>query len=193
MAKLGELFIREICYGVHLRDGLLETALYEVEGEPAGFVAYTPRSITFHRQGLEKHWFYASWITLISLLQDPRRLLHLLRALRVVFSRRTEHEREQDPLGEVVCMAVRRQYLTSDFVGRTGLRISRELVAHASDRLRRDGVDKMRMLVDVWNKSVLFLYHSLGAHFESYTQAGEPMVQVWFDLTGGDSKSPDLT
>ena len=55
MAHLGELFIREICYGIHLREGVLEATLYEVLGEPAGFVAYTPRSITFHRQGLGKH------------------------------------------------------------------------------------------------------------------------------------------
>ena len=81
-----------------------------------------------------------------------------------------------------MCIAVRRQYLTHDFVRRTGLRISQELIVHASNRLREAGVLKMRMLVDPWNKSALFLYHSLGASFESYSHAGESMVQVWFEL-----------
>ncbi len=40
----------------------------------------------------------------------------------------------------------------------------------------------MRMLVDADNKAPLFLYHKMGASFDDYQQAGEPMVQVWFDL-----------
>jgi len=45
MARFGEFFLRRFCYTVLLRDGLMRAALFEVDGRPAGFVAYTsPRS-----------------------------------------------------------------------------------------------------------------------------------------------------
>lgn len=182
MAGLGELFIRQVGYSIHLRDGLLKVALYEVAGRPAGFVAYTSRSITFHRSGLGKHWLYVMWILTISMLQDPRRLRRLLRAIRVIRSRRAEGNLGQDPLGEIVAIAVLPQYRKPEFTRRTGLRLAQELVAHARSRLKQAGVTKMRMVVDDDNKAALFFYHGLGAQLEPYEQAGEPKVQVWFEL-----------
>jgi len=194
MAGLGELFVREICYGVHLRDGLMRVALYEIEGIAAGFIAYTSHSIMFHREGLRNHWLYAAWILSISILRDPRRLLHLLKALRVVLSRRRERELGKDPFGECVCIAVLPEYLTQRFVRRTGLRVSRDLVAHASSYLRQKGIKRMRMMVDGWNTPALLFYHGLGAQFEPYEQAEEPMIQVWLDLdelsSGFSTKCP---
>lgn len=182
MAGLGAFFIREICYRIQLQDGLLRVALYEVDHQPAGFVAYTPRSITFHRSSLSNHWVYVGAVLTLSILRDPRRLLRLLRAVRVVFSRRAEQELEQDPLGEVVCIGVRPAFLTPAFVRRSGLRIGEELVRHAASYLQRAGIRKMRMIVDADNKVALFFYHRLGARLEPYEQAGEPQVHVWFDL-----------
>lgn len=40
----------------------------------------------------------------------------------------------------------------------------------------------MRALVDAPNKAALMLYHTLGASFQEYDQAGEPMVEVWLEL-----------
>ncbi|MDJ0927462.1 MAG: GNAT family N-acetyltransferase [Gammaproteobacteria bacterium] len=182
MAALGPRFIREICYALHVKDGTLRVALYTVDDEPAGFVAYTNQSISFHRDSLRRHWPYTIWTLLVSLVQDPRRLIALIRALRTVGSRRSEQELAHDPLGEVVCVAVRPEFLTTKFVRRTGLRISEELIRYAAEKLRHMGVDKMRMIVDDDNRPVLFLYHRLGASFEDYEQAGEPKVHVWFDL-----------
>ncbi|MFQ6023083.1 MAG: GNAT family N-acetyltransferase [Acidiferrobacterales bacterium] len=182
MAGLGELFIRKIGYAMHMADGLLKVALYEVEGQAAGFMAYTSRSISFHRAGLKQHWPYVAWIVLLSILQDLRRLRRLLRAVRVLLSRRGEQRTGTDPLGEIVAIAVRRDYANPTFVRETGLRVGAELVAHARSELKHDGVSKIRMLVDADNKAALFFYHNLGAYLAPYQQAGEPMVQVWFDL-----------
>jgi len=182
MSGLGKLFVREICYGVHLQDGLLRVGLYEINERPVGFVAYTSRSITFHRKALRSHWLYATWVLVISIVVDPRRLPRLLRALRVVFSRRAEQNLEQDPLGEIVAIGVLPDYLTPEFVRRTGLQVSEELVVHVLSYFQQKGLRRMRMIVEADNKPALLFYHRLGARFEDYEQAGEPQVQLWFDL-----------
>lgn len=182
MAGLGRRFVRDICYAAHMEDGLLRVAMVEVDGDPAGFVAYTSRSIGFHRSGLKQHWFRAGVGVGLSLLRDPRRIVKLVRALKVLVSRRGEIVLGEDPLGEVVCVAARKQYLAPGFVRRSGLRLSQMLIQYAQGRLTHAGTNKMRMIVDTDNKPVLMLYHLMGAHFEPYEQGGEPQVHVWFDL-----------
>ncbi len=182
MAGLGERFIRRAIYEQHLRDGSLRAALYEVAGRAVGFVAYTDQPWTFHRVTLRRHWPRTAWILFTSLLREPGRVLNLWRAMRVTLSRRGEVQIARDGVGEVVCIAVQRAYLAPRFARESGRRLSEDLVAYAACELGRTGLDEMRMLVDADNREVLFLYHRLGARFERYTQAGEPMVNVWFDL-----------
>lgn len=188
MAALGRQFVRDICYGAHMREDLLKVAVATVDGEPAGFVAYTPFSIGFHRGGLSKHWFKAGIVLAWSLLTRPTRILKLMRALKVLWSRRGETVLGSDPLGEVVCIAVRKQYLAPAFIRKSGVRLSEFLIRHAQEKLATAGATKMRMIVDADNKPVLMLYHLMGAHFEPYEQAGEPRVHVWFDV--GAAKAP---
>ncbi len=183
MAGLGRLFIKDACYANNMRDDQLKVAVYEIDGVAGGFVAYTDRSISFHRTSLKKHWVRTAFTLVRSLLQDPRRIGALMRALAVLGSRRTEHGVVgNDPMGEVVCVAVQSEYLKTEYRLPSGPRPGESLIAYAAHRLTDLGVDEMRMLVDADNKAVLFLYRALGARFEKYEQAGEPMVQVWFDL-----------
>ena len=184
MAALGRRFIRDACYANNMMGGQLNVALYEIDGEPAGFVAYTDRSISFHRTSLKAHWFRTGVTLLISLLQDPRRIVALFKALSVLSSRRAETGvLGSDPMGEVVCVAVRPQFLRNEYLLADGSRPSVALIAYAARQLASVGVEEMRMLVDADNKAVLFLYKALGANFEPYEQAGVPTVQVWFDVS----------
>lgn len=184
MMALGERFVREACYAVNMRDGLLEVDLFEVDGVAAGFVAYTARSITFHRASLRRYWPRVVAELILAIISKPGRVLGLLRAVNVIASRRSEVKTSQtiDRLGEIVCIGVRPSYLTSKFVKATGIRISERLIEHAASYMRRAGADNMRMLVDKPNKAALFLYHKLGAQFNNFTQAGTPMVEVVFKL-----------
>lgn len=188
MAGLGERFIREVGYRLLMRDGMLRVVLASVDGDPIGFVAYTERSISFHRSSLGKHPVRVAWTLMCSLLEEPRRIAALARALRVLKSRRGEVTRGSDPLGELVAIAVKREALTSAFVKRTGLRVSESLVTLVQQKLARAGIDEMRMLVDHDNKAALFMYHRMGARMQPYVQAGEPMVEVWFDLDPNSSE-----
>ena len=193
MAALGKRFIREICYARQMATGVLRCAIYEVDGAPAGFVAYTARSITFHRESLRRHWLGVGWELTCAILSKPGRLLRLWRAVGVVGSRRDEQSRASDPLGEVVCLAVKPEFLTAKFIRATGLRVSEDLIRYAAGYLRRSGVSDLRMLVDDDNKSALFLYHRLGARFRNCVQGGTPTVEVSFDLESGQlAAQPDV-
>jgi len=183
MAGLGRRFVRDACYANNMMDGQLKVAVYEVDEVTAGFVAYTDRSISFHRTSLKKHWARTAFTLMISLLENPKRLKALVRALAVLGSRRSEHRVVgNDPMGEVVCVAVQPKYTKREYGLDDGARPAQSLIIYAAQKLQSLGVDDMRMLVDVDNKAVLFLYHQLGASFEPYSQAGEPMVHVWFVL-----------
>ena len=132
---------------------------------------------------LKKHWLKTGVTLLVSLLENPKRIAALWRALAVLGSRRSEQGiLGHNPMGEVVCIAAKSAYLKSEFRMPGGSRPSDALVVYAAQRLHELGVDEMRMLVDTDNKPVLFLYRALGARFESYEQGGEPQVQVWFDV-----------
>jgi ribosomal protein S18 acetylase RimI-like enzyme len=182
MARLGELFLERFCYGVLLRANLMRAALVEVNGRPAAFVAYTSQSITFHRHALRRHWAAVVGLIGLSVLREPRLVARLLKAARLMLSRRAELELGRDPLGEVLAIGVLPEYRSPDFVRRTGLRISEALVGHAAAAVRRAGADRMRMVVEAHNKPALLFYHGLGGRFEPYEHAGDPMVHVWFDL-----------
>lgn len=182
MTALGERFVREACYGVNMRDGLLEVDLLEIDGRPAGFVAYTAASLDFHRNSLKAHWSRVVAELAWALLSKPTRLLGLLRALGVIASRRSEEAPDTAALGEIVCIGVRPEFLSAKFIRSSGVRASELLIQHAAAYMRRAGVNHMRMLVDKPNKAALFLYHKLGASFKDFSQAGAPMVEVTFDL-----------
>ena len=182
MAQLGEFFLRRFCYTVLIKEGLMRAALFEVEGRSAGFVAYTPWSITFHRRAIAKHWLYVGFLVAVSFLRDPRLLRRLVKAMKLMVSRRSEVALGRDPQGEIVAIGVLSEFRSPRFLRETGLRISEALVAYAVSYFRRAGIGEMRMIVEATNKPTLFLYHSLGARFEPYEQMGEPMIHVRFDL-----------
>lgn len=182
MAQFGDHFIREMCYAVPLHDGLLHLALAEVDDRPAGFIAYTDQAQTFHRSLFRNHFFEAGWILGISLLRQPRRLLRLPRAVRVVLSRDDLPDTVEDTQAEVVSFAVQPEFLSPAFVRRTGLRVSSLLLDHAFDHFRGAGFTRVRMIVDADNRRALLFYHSLGASFTPCTYGGVPSVLVSIDL-----------
>jgi SAM-dependent methyltransferase len=182
MARLGVRFLERFCYGVLLEEGLLHAALCRVDGEPAGFISYTPRSIQFHREVIRRRWLGAARAFGQSLLHEPAVLLRLPKALRLMADRRREIELASDPLGEVVSIGVLRRFATARVAGAGTPPLSEALILHAAAYLRRAGATRLRMIVEARNKPTLLLYHRLGAGFQPYQQMGEPMVHVWFDL-----------
>jgi len=182
MARMGRLFLQRFCYSILIKENLMRAALCEVNDQPAGFIAYTACSITFHRTAIKKHWPYVTYIMLISILRDPCIIFRIRKAIRLMFSRRSEKNLWSDPSGEVIALGLRPEFRSSQFIYSSGLRLSRELFRKAVSYFRSIGLNKVRLVVDSFNKPALFFYHSLGGHCEPYKQAGDPMVHIWFDL-----------
>jgi ribosomal protein S18 acetylase RimI-like enzyme len=182
MAQLGRIFLERFCYTVLIQDGLMKAEIYEVEGKPAGFIAYTQYSFTFHRSAIKKHFFYVIYIVLISILRNPLIILDIFKAMRVMFQRRGEISSGHDPAAEILAIGVYPEYRTPKFIKNTGLRISHEMFQEAASYFRQVGLHNMRLAVDSFNKATLLFYHGLGGRAESLNRAGDQMIQFWFDF-----------
>lgn len=183
MAALGPTFIREICYRKEMEEGVLYLGECRVVDDLAGFIAYTDQPFEFHKSIMKKHWLHAGWLTFLAILMKPSRLLAMGRVAKAIFARIGESHTDDPGMGEIVCIAVRPDYLKASVVKSLGTRIPEELLQYAATDLARTyGVQKLRMIVDADNKHALFLYHRLGARFERLTWAGEPKTDVYFDL-----------
>ncbi len=182
MARMGKLFLERFCYTVLINDGLMKAAIYEVDKKPAGFIAYTQFSITFHRTALKKHFFYVVYIMTISILRKPVLALNVMKAIKVILSRRGESKIHTDPLAEILAIGVYPEFRTPQFIRRTGLKISHELFKNSVAFFKSVGIINMRLAVDSFNKPTLLFYHGLGGRTESLKRGGDNMIQFWFDF-----------
>jgi ribosomal protein S18 acetylase RimI-like enzyme len=186
IAALGADFLTVVAYRAPVRDGLLQLALAEVDGKPAGFVAYMADSERFHAEAMRKHLLLAGFQLGLAMLRDPRRLRAVPRILRVMRSRVDDGE-DRGTFGEVIGIGARPEYLTARFRKQSGRWLSRELVAWAADDLFKAGKGKLRMFVAAENTRTLLLYQLLGAEFERVEHGGEPTMAVTFGLPFGSA------
>jgi ribosomal protein S18 acetylase RimI-like enzyme len=185
LAALGPDFLRVVAYRAPVRDGLLQVALAEVDGVPAGFAAWTADSERFHGQAVRRHLVLAGTQALLAMVRDPRRLGAVPRILRVLRSRVDDGE-DRDGYGELIGLGVLPEYASAKFRKRTGRWISRDLVAHAADDLLAARKEKLRVYVAAENTRTLMLYQFLGGSFERVEHGGEPTVAVDLALPLGD-------
>jgi ribosomal protein S18 acetylase RimI-like enzyme len=189
ISRLGRQFLERFVYSHLVHHGLLKAALFEVEGQPVGFIAYTPYSMTFHRISVREHWKALIYNVMLSLLRNPLLIPRMVKASRLVFSRRAKKRRGEDPIGEILAIGVLPEFSSPEFLSRTGLRISRELFDLALTFFKSQGVRKMRLAVDEFNKPALIFYSSLGGKFEPYDQGGNSMIEIWFDLEQNEGQT----
>jgi GNAT superfamily N-acetyltransferase len=187
LAALGADFLRVVCYRAPIRAGLLSVAIAEVDGVPAGFVAWTADSQRFHAEALRAHLPLAAWRGAVALVRDPWRVAAVPRILRVLRSR-TGDDEDRSASGEVIGIGVRPEFVSGPFRRRSGRWLSRDLVAHAAGALHAEGCERLRMFVAAENTRTLLLYKVLGATFRRVEHGGEPTMAVTFALpfgTGG--------
>jgi ribosomal protein S18 acetylase RimI-like enzyme len=183
MARFGDRFIRETVYVVGLSDELLKVAIAEVDGHPAGFIAYTSEAHSFHNALIGNHFFKAVSTTLMALLSRPGRVLNLPRAFQVVRSRNELSANLDDDVDcEVVCFGVYPDFLTPAFVRRTKLRIGVQLLEHVFGMLSLQGHKKVRMIVDGDNPRAMLFYQSMGAEITPTVFGGIQSYIVRFNL-----------
>jgi ribosomal protein S18 acetylase RimI-like enzyme len=161
----------------------MRAALCFVDDQPAGFVAYTAHSYTFHSTAIKKHLWYVIYLALLSFVHNPLIFFRLLKAVRLMISRRSEKKDLSYPVAEILAIGVSPEFLSPQFISKTGLRISHELFKHAVKYFKGLGLKKLRLAVDDFNKQALLFYHGLGGRIgEAHPRAGDRLFQIWFDL-----------
>jgi ribosomal protein S18 acetylase RimI-like enzyme len=182
MAQFGDAVIRETIYETAINERLLEVAVAEVNGRPAGFIAYTIDPHKFHTSLIRPHLFKVTRVMATALITHPSRLRHIPRALKVIFSRDEMPSTVAETHTEVVCFGVRPEYLTAAFVQKTRIRVGIRLLEHAAAYFRQHGYDSTRMIVDADNTRALLFYQSLGGEMTACTFGGVPSQIVRIDL-----------
>jgi ribosomal protein S18 acetylase RimI-like enzyme len=183
LSNLGRIFLQRFCYTVLIGDDLMRAALCFVNGQPAGFVAYTAQSYTFHRTALKKHWPLVIYLAFLSILKKPPVLFKIIKALRVMVARQTENGDPIYPTAEILAIGVWPEFRRPQFIHKTGFRLSHELFGLAVRYFKSVGLTGMRLTVDAFNKEAILFYLGLGGRMEKkYRRAGDLMVEIRFDL-----------
>lgn len=186
IAQLGERLLRRFCYSVLIRDGLMNATVFEVNGAPAGLAAFTTDSKALHAAAMSRYPGLVLRETLMSLLLEPRIILGLPGAARLLLERRQERMESEAPVAEMLALGVLPDFRSPEFVRSTGVRIGDLLLAHALAQFKRAGFREARGVVLAHNRPALMFFRMRAARVEPYPNAAKPSYQVWFDV----EKSP---
>jgi hypothetical protein len=178
LAALGRRFLSGWYYRALPRMGLIQVLVGEIDGRVAGFIAVTTDADGFMRRAARSGPLALGAHLVLAVLADPRRLVALREAEAISASRR----RQSTGGGELLSFAVDGPVRSIEFVRRTGIRMAGDLVAGAVERLREQGVPKIRSLVDADNRAVRIMYGALGWTLASESVAGWSTPQVEYEL-----------
>lgn len=182
VAQLGERLLRRFCYTVMVRDGLMKATVLEVEGRPAGLIAYTTDSKAAHGAATQRYLGMVLRETLVSAILDPRILAGFPGALRLLRDRREERIETGGPVAEVLALGVLPEFRSPEFLRRTGLRPGDLLLGRALADLKLAGFREARGVVLAENKPALMFFRLRASRVEPYPNADRPSYQVWFDV-----------
>jgi hypothetical protein len=181
VAQLGDRLLRQFCYGVLIRDGLMGAAIFEVDGQPAGLAAYTLDSKAVHQAVTGRYLGLVVRQSLVSLLSEPRILLGLPAAARLLLERRRERIEGNAPVAELLAIGVLPPYRAPAFIRQTGLRVADRLLARGLAYFRQAGVREARGVVLAGSPALAF-FRMRASRIEPFRGAVKPSYQVWFDV-----------
>jgi ribosomal protein S18 acetylase RimI-like enzyme len=182
ISRLGRRFMRRFYYRLLVADRLIGGHLFYVEGQPAGFIAYTAQPGRFMIEGLKRHWLFLSGLMGADLLADPRRLRTVIWTLNHM--RQPGHAPAPGE-GEILSFGVSPEFRNSQFVRRTGRRVSAELFECARDYFRRQGIAHYRAVVESGNREALLFYHAHGCRPKAGERLPGRVVIGCQDVPGG--------
>jgi len=189
LAAFGPRLVREFGYRTPMKSGLMKLAVYEADGDIGGFIAYTADPEALHSNAVGRSWPRLTVLMLASLIESPRRLRDLARAVRIWRSRAPEPEGGPEGVGEIAAIAARPEFVDIQFIRRHKVRVSEVLLDHAIAAFRRQRLTRLRGLLHADNPAPQLMYGRRGARFRHFEQAGVGMVDATLDLreSGGGS------
>jgi len=171
VALLGHDFMAGFYYSALPRLRLICGHVAYVDEQPAGFIVATHDSSGFMRQGLRKAFFPLARVMLQSVLRAPRRVAAIWEAVQIM--RTMPPTDPGDRAGELLSFGVLPQYRSREFMLRTRLRLSQDLLAAAMAQLCARGVNVVRVIVDADNLEARMFYLGNG------WQPGRDSVPGW--------------
>lgn len=178
VAKLGSAFLERFYYSRFLKDALLNCDYYRYDGKIVGFITYTKRPFDLLKIGLSKNFFYLCGFMLFLFVRRPHKIIETLGVLRL----NTGIQSEDKHQGAILSFGVLPEYRNRKFIDKTGTYISHELFRHTFDFFRKDGISKLRMLVEPDNREALLFYHTYGCKFQKVDLMGKPLMQVTYTI-----------
>jgi len=196
VCQLGPEFMQKFYYRKLVEDKLIQCDLYEHEGTPAGFIAYTEIPSRFMSEGLRHHWLYLTGVLAFSICRNPQRIAAVLKALTIMGSRTRKTRTSGE--GEMLSLGVLPEFRTPQFIRRTGKRIPSALFEHARTYFRNKGVVNIYLLVEAENTPAMMLYRAMGGRFEPDVDSGGKSLRVTYssaeqknERSTADDKGPE--
>lgn len=171
VALLGPHFMTDFYYSVLPRMGLISGVLAYVNDRPAGFIVVTDDSSGFMQRALRKSFFKVAWVMAWSVVRDPKRLGAVWEALQIM---RNLPPASSGPVaGEILSFGVLPEYRSREFMIKSRLRISQDLLKSALAQLAGKAVTCARVIVDADNLEARLFYLGNG------WQPGLDVVPGW--------------
>jgi hypothetical protein len=159
VVEFGPRFLRDFYYRFLPEGNCIFGVVAYVDDEPAGFIVATDDGATFAQAGIRRHWVSLVLVMIRSVLESPRRLISIGRAVHLLRSRRAE---AADRSAEILSMGVLPTFLTPAFLRSSQLRISLDLIGSVMDVLSARGIGEVKVYVDSDNRAARLFYLSQG-------------------------------
>jgi ribosomal protein S18 acetylase RimI-like enzyme len=171
VALLGPDFMAGFYYRTLPRLGLVFGHVAYVDERPAGFIVATHDSSGFMQKAVRREFFTLARVMAWSVLRHPARVGAVWEAIQIM--RGLPPSDPAHSPGELLSFGVLPQFRSRDFMLRTRLRISQDLLNATLDDLRARGVRHMRVIVDADNLEARMFYLGNG------WQPGLDVVPGW--------------
>lgn len=156
VALLGPDFMARFYYRVLPRLGLICGLVAYVGDKPAGFIVATHDSSGFMQTALRRQFLRVAGVLAWSVVRNPSRIVAIWEAVQIM--RGLPPPTPGQPNGEMLSFGVLPEYRSREFMARTRLKISQDLLKGALEQLRQRGVDRCRVIVDADNLEARLFY-----------------------------------
>lgn len=156
VALLGPDFMARFYYRALPRLGLICGQVAYVDDKPAGFIVATHDSSGFMQSAIRQQWLRIAAVMAWSVLRSPSRLGAIWEAVQIM--RGLPPAEPGQPNGEVLSFGVLPEFRSRDFMLRTRLRISQDLLKGTLQQLHERSADRVRVIVDADNLEARLFY-----------------------------------
>lgn len=156
VALLGPEFMSRFYYRQLPGLGLIFGQIAYINEQPAGFIVATDDSSGFMQRAVRSRFFSISATMTASVLRDPKRLGAIWEAIQIM--RGLPSARPGSPVGELLSFGVLPAFRSREFIVRSRLRISQDLLNAAVEQMKHRGVSSARVIVDADNLEARLFY-----------------------------------